>query len=320
MKKIIFWGGFLVVCFSLFSGTSYVAWNTIDPEFTCAQCHEVKPAHFLWKKSAHANVVCYDCHGTAISNGLHSLKEKANMVFSHFSKDIKNRDIKLTEAQVLDISNRCGNCHQEETARWRSGAHSTKYANIFEDKVHNKMEKPYADCFRCHGMFYDGNISKLMTLEGECNAWKIKDTAQAQCYAIPCMACHQVHTEKEKSPVFQSRLTNKTKIQDCPKTSFYLRAEKQHLRTDKLTPIQMYLDGKPIETSKDANNTLCVQCHSPDWRRNAQTLDDRTPTGAHKGFSCIVCHDPHSNSASNSCIKCHSDKKYTPAKDARCNW
>ncbi len=298
----------------------YCTWNALDPEFTCAQCHEIKPSFHKWKNSAHANVKCIDCHGTAISNGIHSLKEKTGMVISHITKDVKNSDIRLTEAQHLDIMNRCAKCHNAEFAQWKSGAHSTTYANIFEDPKHNSTEKPYWDCFRCHGMFYDGNINKLMELNGnDCTKWKIKDPKQRNIPTIPCMACHEIHTERAKLPDFKNYKESKTPQRDVPKTSLYSRADKMHFRTDKLTVLKQYLNGCEVSVSKDPNNTLCMNCHSPDWKRDVKTSDARTPVGVHEGFSCITCHNPHSNSAVESCVRCHdiTQDKYKP-KTGKC--
>lgn len=292
----------------------YTAWNVIDPAYTCAQCHEIKPTHERWLKSAHSKVACVECHGTAISNGLHSLKEKIGMLTTHISSadKIRNRDIKMTEAQVLETSSRCANCHKAEFAKWKSGAHSTNYANIFEDKIHNKMERPYWDCFRCHGMFYDGNIETLMSFQGDCDNWKIKCEKQAKLPAIPCLACHQVHTEKKTADDFKDCYQSRNSLDNTPKTALYIRAEKMCLRSDKLQKVKMYLDGKPVKISDDPNHRLCMQCHSPDYRHNVRSQDDRTPSGAHEGFSCLTCHDPHSNSAAQSCAKCHdqSVEKY----------
>lgn len=296
------------------AGAGYSAWNAADPKNTCAQCHEVRPAHQKWQESAHSTVACVECHGTAISNGLHSLKEKAGMVFKHFGSGgkIKNSDIKMSEAQILEVSRRCASCHEAEFAKWKSGAHSTTYENIFEDKIHNKMERPYWDCLRCHGMFYDGNIETLMSLEGDCELWKIKSREQASRPSIPCLACHQIHSPKPRLPDFKNCFESKTPACKIPATSLYVRTEKMHLRSDKLAKVKMYLDGRPVKTSDDPNHWLCMQCHSPNNRHMVRSQDDRTPVGAHEGFSCLACHDPHSNSAAASCAKCHeqSDHKY----------
>lgn len=306
MKKVYISYAIIFILLGLIaSAAGYTAWNMVDPEYTCAQCHEIKPTHEKWKKSAHSGISCVECHGTAISNGLHSLKEKIGMVVSHATKNMKNSDITMTEKQRLDVSSRCVNCHRTEYAQWKSGAHSTTYANIFEDKIHNAAEKPYWECLRCHGMFYDGNIRDLMTLDGKPEDWKIRDRAQCSLPAVPCLACHEIHSEKAKPADFKNCYDSQTPSCDIPKTSFYARAEKMHFRSDSLTPIKMFLDEKEIKNSKDPNHTLCQQCHSPNWRHEAGSSDDRTPVGAHAGMSCLACHNPHSGDAAASCAKCH---------------
>ena len=60
-----------------------------------------------------------------------------------------------------------------------------------------------------------------------------------------------------------------------------------------------------ILTSNDPVQKLCVQCHAPGAFHFVGTSDDRTPTGVHEGLGCSSCHEPHSNSAKNSCVSCH---------------
>lgn len=310
-KMLIWYAIILFALCAVFSAGGYVAWNVCDPQHTCAQCHEVRPTHERWLKSAHASVSCYECHGTALSNGLHSVREKLGMVFEHFSRadKIRNSDIKVSEAQALEISARCANCHAAEYAKWKSGAHSTTYKNIFEDVIHNKSERPYWDCFRCHGMFYDGNIEKLMSLDGPVEKWRIKCEGQANLPAIPCMACHRIHQERSPVADFKNCYQSPIPAPAAPKTALYMRTEKSYLPTDKLQKVKMYLDGKEVETSDDPNHWLCMQCHSPNNMHQVRSQDDRTPVGAHEGFSCLACHDPHSNSASASCAKCHDQRQ-----------
>ena len=188
MKKTVLIYLAAVVLATLLSGASYALWNSADPSYTCAQCHEVKDSHARWSQSAHKDVACVECHAAALENGVEGLAEKLGMVFAHFSKDVKNSDIKMTEKQVLEISERCASCHKSESEKWALGGHSTRYKNIFEDSSYNSKEKPYADCFRCHGMFYDGDINTLMDFNGDCSHWKIKDPSQAEIPAIPCLA------------------------------------------------------------------------------------------------------------------------------------
>jgi hypothetical protein len=285
--------------FVLIIAGSYVTWNRVDPEYTCARCHEVSPTHERWKTSAHAGVSCIDCHGTAVSGGFHSLSEKMNMVLIHFTEEKTNDEIRLSEAQRLQINDRCIACHQSEYAGWLAGGHAVNYGEIFMDSVHNAMEKPYWDCFRCHGMFYDGNIHDLMDLDGEWTEWKIRDKKQETLPAVPCLACHQMHTDN--APL----ATLRTPFVRNPKTALYMRADKMYLRSDRLTTPKMQEGEKEIAVSSDPNSLLCMQCHAPNFKHQAGSEDDRTVTGVHEGISCVACHRPHSGETRQSCLTCH---------------
>lgn len=308
MKKI-YWITGIVLTGILIVASSYIAWNTLDPDYTCAQCHEIRASCTDWKMSSHADVSCTECHGTALSNGFSSVSEKLGMVYTHFTRKTTNEDVFLTEQQVLDIADRCAECHQAEHASWKSGAHSTTYRDIFMDVEHNKMEKPYWDCFRCHGMHYDGNIHKLMSLEGDVESWKIYDEKQSERPAITCLACHQMHGEQEKRISYdsldkesRSALMEKT---ERPATALYMRAEKRHLPSDKIYQATILHNDSLVKVSDDPNTWLCMQCHSPNTRREAGTEDDKTPLGMYEGMSCLDCHNPHSNGIKNNYRNVH---------------
>ena len=285
---------------------SYSAWNRLDPQHTCAQCHEVSPSHTTWLSSAHAEVQCIECHGTAVSDGFHSLKEKTGMAINHFSDDVHHDDIHLSEKQVLDVSNNCAACHQAEHAGWLASGHAVNYREIFMDSVHNALEKPYWDCFRCHGMFYDGNIHDLMNLDGDAHEWHIKDKKQEMLPTIPCLACHQIHSENPVSERYvSSENASRDEVLRNPRTSLYIRSDKMYLRSDKLIKVAMTDGDMPVKNAGDPNTLLCQQCHAPNYQHHAGSQDDRTPTGVHEGVSCIACHQPHSNNTRQSCALCH---------------
>jgi len=285
---------------------SYSVWNGSDPENTCARCHEISPSHAQWKSSAHAGVKCSECHGTAFSNGVHSFMEKANMVFVHFTTDKQNDEIRLNEKQALEVNERCIACHRAEYAGWLRSGHAINYKEIYMDSAHNAMEKPHWDCLRCHGMYYDGNINDLMALDGDHTQWKIRDEKQETRAAIPCLSCHQMHTENPVSERYVS-LNDSVRIvnERNPMTALYIRAEKMHLRSDMLPKVRMFDGDKEITVPSDPNSMLCMQCHAPDFKHQAGSEDDRTVTGVHEGISCIACHQPHSGETKASCAQCH---------------
>ncbi len=298
----------------LFVG-SYTAWNRVEPANTCAQCHEVAPSHATWTTSAHADLHCTECHGTALES-IHAAVEKTGMVWKHFTRDIHSGDVGMNERQTLEVMDRCIECHRNEHADWLAGGHAVTYDEIFMDSLHNASEKPYWDCLRCHGMFYDGTIHDLMELTGDDPAgWRLKDQEQGGMYSIPCMACHEIHTENPVSERYVSMRDSETDSlsragrERNPVTALYVRTDKMHLRSDLLTRIGMVdAEGNPIEGLATDNATmLCLQCHSPNYRHRAGSDDDRTVTGDHAGISCIACHKPHSGETRQSCATCHPD-------------
>ena len=298
---------FAVLAF-LFGG--YSSWTAANPQKTCASCHEISSSVNEWQHSAHRDVRCTECHGSALSNGFHSIKEKANMVFTHLGKEVNHEDIQMTEKQILDISEKCAKCHQSEYAKWSTGGHSANYSDIFMNGKHNLDEAPYWACLRCHGMFYDGNIKTLIQKPLEADGvWKLNDFSKVAQPTIPCLACHQFHAEN--TPLERTaRLDLPKEISYArpsrnPSIAWYVRNNHRHIRADKLMKIAMFNDGKPVKVSDDPAQQLCIQCHSPNFAHAAGSQDDRTPTGVHEGLSCMACHSPHSNDAHNSCRNCH---------------
>jgi hypothetical protein len=296
------WLIFLVIplgALLLFSTGFYTYWNHADPRSTCASCHEITPSVSTWEHSAHRDVPCFDCHGTALGNGIHSLKEKANMVFTHFREDVHSGEIRLSEDQVLEMQARCAGCHQSEQARWSAGGHATVYERIFLDSVHNTREQLYWDCFRCHGMYYAGNIYDLVTPVSTQGPWSLREPAKAGQPLIPCLACHQMHSANEPLR------TGTGADERNPACGLYLRSDKMHLRADLLPMPDLLDEGREVRVSADPAQSLCLQCHAPGAHHAAGSSDDRTPTGVHEGLSCRSCHEVHSNSAARSCAACH---------------
>ena len=311
MKKV-YWTGVIVAGIAVISIPAYMAWNLSDPDKTCARCHEVTATCEAWKKSAHATVQCTDCHGSALNGGVKGLAEKAGMVYSHFTQRHTNEDLYLKEEQALAVAGRCAGCHQAEQANWQAGAHSVTYKDIFMNVEHNKEEKPYWDCLRCHGMHYDGNINDLMAMNGDVEDWHIKRKEQAERSAISCLACHRVHAEQDRKKAFAALNVDERDSlsykQEHPATALYMRSEKRHIASDKLYPVTIYDKDSVVRVSDDPNTRLCMQCHAPNYRKEAGTSDDKTPTGQYEGMSCTDCHNPHSNLIKKNVSGVHANK------------
>jgi hypothetical protein len=306
MKKKLIYAVVAILSIAVLYG-GYATWNSLDPANTCARCHEVSPSHASWLESAHAGVRCTDCHGTALSEGIRSIGEKGAMLVAHGLGGTRHADIRLSEEQMLDVVSRCAECHQAEHAGWLASGHAVTYREIFMDAEHNRAEKPYADCFRCHGMFYEGDLRSLMSLEGSPDDWHIYDKKQADRPAITCLSCHKIHTPNpvshRKTPSQTVDLSGK-----APPAALYVRADKIHLRADQLTPVTMMTGDSAIRTATDPATLLCMQCHAPNSQRQAGSGDDRTTLGEHAGKSCLGCHSPHSMQAPRAYPSIHGNR------------
>lgn len=287
----------------------YTYWNSAPAERTCASCHEISPSVYSFKESAHRDLTCKECHGTALSNGLHSLKEKSMMIVNHL-RDVNTENVKMNESQLLEVMNSCKRCHASEYAKWESGGHSANYMDIFLNEEHNHTEQINSDCLRCHGMFYDETIEELVTPLSVTGPWQLKNKDLHERPTIPCYACHAIHTEgnplsKELDYSNPSNTFYERNKRNESRVSFYDRFEKFHFTSEELPKLELYHNNDTINTSSDFAMRNCIQCHAPNSSHIAGTSDDRTPRGVHEGLSCIACHDPHSNDATNSCISCH---------------
>jgi hypothetical protein len=293
----------VIIIFSSF----YTYWNSASPEKTCASCHEIGKSINMFAQSAHRELNCKECHGTALSNGFHSLREKGMMVAHHVKNKIVE-DIRLNEDQLLAVMDNCKRCHTAEYADWSSGGHSVRYHDILLDRKHNETEQINADCLRCHGMFSDLPVQDLVEPLDKKGPWVLKIPEMADKPVIPCMACHQTH--RKGLPKVNPDYSNPGSIfymrEDTSEVvGFYYRPDRSSISAEYLPKLTLWEGERPVRVSDDLLTRNCVQCHSPNASHRAGTSDDRTPRGVHEGIGCMACHNPHSNDARQSCIKCH---------------
>lgn len=288
-------------------GGAYYYWGVASPQTTCGGCHEIESSSVTWARSGHRDFHCMECHGTALSNGVHSLREKGMMVIRHYAGPPSDH-ISLTEDQVVDILNNCQRCHGAEYARWVSGGHSATYASIFLNAKHNSVELLNSDCLRCHGMFFGGSIEQLVSPLRLTGPWKLTRPELAMRPAIPCLACHKVH--REGSPAVPADYADPTKIfysreKTLPPALWYDRYEKTYVDAARLPVLRLLEGERYVKMADDTRQRICIQCHAPNAFHQAGTSDDRTPRGVHEGLSCLACHENHSNESRRSCQTCH---------------
>jgi hypothetical protein len=288
-RRILFglglYGGVFLVLGAV-GGLGY--FHFANPQNTCASCHEMTDVHSNWQASTHRSIHCRDCHGGALTLDVHALQSHVDRVVRHFTGD-PHKSVQLQPKHVAALHESCQKCHPQAFAGWQAGRHSANYARIFLDPKQNSREPPTSDCLRCHGMFFQGDISALVAPAGPAGLWTLKDPAQAAQPVIPCLSCHQVHVSADATTI----------------ASFYDHREQTHYAASQLPVASVFQGERAVKVSRDPRQRACVVCHAPDATHQLGTADDRTPAGVHEGLSCRDCHWGHDTSAKASCNACH---------------
>lgn len=284
------------------------AWYASERGSRCAGCHEMAQFVDEAHDSAHRNLSCLDCHQE-------NLRTRLRHIRAHFADEVSGA-IRLRDVDVLQMTSSCRRCHQQEYAAWRAGPHSTTYRQIFTNSAENEKRPLMEDCFRCHGMHYDGGIRDLVREQNPPGQWRIIRAGFADQPTIPCAACHAIHSRgsPEAKPAARISVAGPVLHESL---AFFDRREQMHFAAAALAIPQLYDGPKPLSMSPDQRQAICYQCHAPrppdagspaalrGWGTQAGSGDDRTPMGVHEGLSCFACHNGHGENARASCKACH---------------
>ena len=254
---------------------------------TCSNCHEIAPTADQWRNSTHRTVDCGNCHGGSLQ------AETVTRVAKHVRGAVPEQ-IRLKFPQVKPVTERCRSCHQNQYADWSAGPHGSHFGKILTDAKHNSKKLLMDDCFRCHGMFFDGRIGEAVTPVSKQGPWKLTMASLASEPVIPCIACHSVHTDGAPG-----------KKRHQPSLAFWDRRSGEHILARDLAIPAMLQGDRTVRMSPDTRQAICYQCHAPLATRQAWSGDDRTPLGVHEGLSCLACHQKHGQDAAASCSTCH---------------
>lgn len=244
-----------------------------DPAKTCILCHEIRGSRDRWSRSPHKEVDCKDCHGGTLESLGDNIKRGVKHVMGADYARLGSTFC-LSERQVEDLCDRCAKCHRAETEQWARSGHGKSASEFLQDEFHNAAWKPADHCLRCHGMFLEGEMSDIV---------KRKDLASRR--AIPCTACHRIHSE---DPL---QLFSRGEWTSFPAANLHLQRI--------FTP-----GGREVRRSPDAQNRLCANCHAANAEGVAGSSDDRTPLGGQEGMSCTDCHKGHDMKADPSRGRC----------------
>jgi len=260
----------------------------------------------FWRASSHRGIACSKCHGGAFTADVGFHLQNASRVYYHLKGDLPEQ-IRIRNADVPAIVERCRSCHQQEFAQWQAGPHSATYARIFTDKEHNTGRLLMDDCLRCHGMHYEGGIRDLVAPLDRTGPWRIVPAGLADQPSIPCLACHAIHREGPmlKKVGVEGRIAGPEQEIHRPSLAFYDRRSGKSIPVADL-PLPVMLEGdRQVKMSTDRRQALCYQCHAPEAGMQVGSGDDRTPIGVHEGISCLSCHQKHGQKTRASCAECH---------------
>lgn len=297
MKRVILLAALVVVAVVLLvPGANYV-YQAGGGE-ACARCHEIAPQVEVWRQSAHRGVRCEQCHHS-------SMLTNAGRVRAHWAGEVPARP-RMKHADVLAMTERCRSCHQQEYAQWRNGPHSVTYESLFLDKKHNAERMLMDDCFRCHGMHFEGGIEDLVRPANREGPWALMRADLKDAPALPCLSCHSMHREGAplRGHARKAEISRKEEIAR-PSLALFDRRTLAPISLRDL-PLPVVHDGeRPVKMSPDPRQGLCYQCHAPLAGGQIKSGDDRTPMGVHEGISCLACHDHHRGTTRTSCATCH---------------
>ena len=274
----------------------------------CADCHEMSAHVNTMHASPHRTAGCTDCHEATVATKLRHVRV-------HIFRGAPE-EIHLREADLKTMMGKCQGCHQHEYASWHAGPHSATYSDIFLNTAHNTKRQLMNDCFRCHGMYFEGSIRDMVQPVDTKGPWHLQHPELTNEATIPCQSCHWVHREGATSTKPAERISVAGRpVNDS--IGLYDRREEMHFAAASLTVPALYDGPKKLKVSPDPRQALCYQCHAPrqpdtnsvaaanHWGPQAGSGDDRTPMGVHEGLSCMSCHNGHSESARASCTTCH---------------
>jgi Cytochrome c3 len=277
----------------------------------CANCHEMADYVGAVHGSNHRNVGCQDCHTATMSTKLRHIRVH---ITHSWPEEIRLRDV-----DVVGMTKNCQQCHQQEYATWHAGPHSVTYSQIFMNNAQNSKQHLMEDCFRCHGMHFDGSVRDLVQPVDTKGPWHMVRSDFADQPTVPCQSCHWVH----RPGTVQQKPSDHFSVAGSGVNgtlAFFDRRDRIHLTATSLQIPQLQDGARLVKMSSDPRQAMCYQCHGPripetgtvaannHWGPQVGTGDDRTPTGVHEGLSCVACHNGHNENARASCATCHAAK------------
>jgi len=196
-NKILLILGILAVIFVLFTVASIM--YTQRPEF-CLTCHIMKPYYDSWKKSAHNQENCIECHYAPglkahVLGKINGLVEVARYLTGKYPKKFS--------AEVDDLTCLRGGCHTREAVAAKKPAFKNKVVFNHEKHFASSRAGVKLNCTNCHNQLT--SEEHIAIDENTCFTCHFKNREGEQLIG-ECLNCHaaiketQTHKEYLQQP------------------------------------------------------------------------------------------------------------------------
>jgi hypothetical protein len=257
--------------------------------------------HDTWTTSAHRNLDCKECHGSAFTTDL----EMHRTNFRHLYYQVSGRIPDRVRRTGRSIGSPPMRAQARGTAgQFTAGGHSVGYGRILHSTKHNTRMLVMDDCLRCHGMFVDGNVTTVVAPIDTRGPWTLVQADWQDRPSIPAWRVTRctAPTRLRRSPTTPTRGDPHQRSAATTTLAFYDRRG-GHVPLVVAVP-QMTTKGRAVKMSPDVRQAMCYQCHAPEATHEVGTADDRTAIGVHEGISACGATRPTPRRA-RPCANCH---------------
>ncbi len=234
-----------------------------SPAF-CKGCHSMTPEYETWKKSSHAQVPCYGCHGP---------KSYLQLLYGKMFVDIKgpyqelsgNFEQPVNEhshlSQELIPMERCERCHSNANRKF------TLSRGIYMD--HDKHKAAGINCTVCHNRVVHKGAEEYEPLKTWAPEFKYVDFLTMK---YGCFRCHSASPESRSEETIALILNGKKPPQACTTC---------HTEDFDLPEGHGRVTWRTEHGAKALKNIdYCMDCHS----ETAKFANGHEPW-------CTLCHD-----------------------------
>lgn len=262
---------------------------TGQPGF-CNSCHVMNPYYDSWKKSAHAEVNCLDCHLRPGFTGY--IRGKINGLAQAVDCGVGRIGTK-PNATVLDASCLRSECHSTE----KLTAAPVDFCGIrftHEKHLNKIVDGVKITCGTCHSHF-KGNEHFSINRDA-------------------CFSCHFLGGDTDNGRVVRTNCRSCHKVPEQVIRRGYVKIDHSEFVSYQASCEGSCHKGEVARASR-VEETVCLNCHSYRKAADANSVDLHASHTNGDKVECFACHGkvPHgrtqveSVSAMMNCQSCHSD-------------